>query len=416
MGSFWWADLPLRARRLSAALFGPLSDGAYLTGWPAVAACAPPLAFVLGLVLGSRRPESWVVPTSSIAMMAILVTVGGFGAALGLWLSLGYVLGDFALRQHSVAAGHTTYGVYALAHVRAPLVIAYVVIAGLAALVPLGSRQLSASAALGIRPDAPHAETIRRAAHGVLAGLLTGAWLITAPMLLHPVFTWQGLRPPPDIIPPRHIAWIVGLLAAGVALGRHHVESLASSRPGYLQWRVDVGRQLAPEPSSHRVLPVEASLLVGAAVGTFLLSGLLHSAVDAVLLGSVLLLVGVLRRSVSQANSWTQLVSRVPVVVRLAGGVIIGGVLARAIIGALWEQSPVSLPMVCAIGGSLCVTTLLLAGAGLGSASPDRAAGGPERGLIVDRRAPIGIGREAPAGRVSPAPATASLAQGSKHA
>jgi len=371
MGTLWWGKLPREAGRLSPALGGALSDGAYLTAWPLVAALAPVLALVIGVALGSRRPESWVVPTSSIAMMAILVIVSGVGAALGAWLALGYAIGDFVLRSHPAPAGHVAYGLYTLAHVRAPLVIVYVVLAGLAVLVPLASRQLSGSRALGIRPGTTNAATTRMVAHVVLAGLLTMAWLITAPILLHPVFTWQAVHPPAAIVPSRPIAWMVALLAAGVALARDRLESIANTRPGYAHFEADARRSRpVPTPSSGRALPVELSLIMGAAIGTFLLSGLLQSFVDALLLGSVLLLFGVLRSVVNHVGSWTARMSRVPFTARLAASAVIGVLVARGVIGALWQQSPVFLPMACALGGSLCVTALLLAGSGSPAASP----------------------------------------------
>jgi len=369
MGTLWWSTLPGRARRLSPALFGALSDGGYLTAWPSVAAWAPPIALVLGVALGGHRPESWVVPTASIVMMAIVVTVGGLSAALGAWLSLGYAIGDFVWRAHPAPAGHTAYGLYALAHVRAPLLITYVVLAGLAVLVPAGSRQLSASAALGIQPSTPKAGMIRAVAHAGLVALFTAAWLISAPALLQPVFTWQSVQPPPAMIPSRSVEWALALLAGGVAVARDHLEPLASARPAYVQWQADMRRsQSSPAQSRRPALPAEVSLIVAAALGTFLLSGLLRSPVDALLLASVLLLVGVLRGSLTHAASWNALVSRVPLVPRLVGSAILGGIVARGIIGALSQQSPAFLAMACALGGAFAVAAVLMGGRGPGSA------------------------------------------------
>ena len=371
MGSLWWGKLPRGADRLSPALFGVLSDGAYLTAWPLVAASAPVLAVVIGVALGAQRPESWVVPTASIVIMAILVIVGGLGAALGAWLVLGYAIGDFVLRSHPAPAGHTAYDLYSLAHVRAPLLIAYAVLAGLVVLVPLASRRLSEPRALGVRPGTSNAAPIRIIAHAALAGLLTIAWLTTAPMLLHPVFTWQAVQPPAAITPSRFAALMVVFFAAGVAMVRDHMESIAGTRPAFARFQADAHRpQPAPKGLTGNGLPVEATLIMGALVGTFLLSGLLHSFEDALLLVSVLLLFGVLRGAVNHVDSWTALMSRVPLVARLAASALIGGLVARAIIGALWQQLPVFLPMACALGGSLCVTALLLARPRSGTVAP----------------------------------------------
>jgi hypothetical protein len=150
---------------------------------------------------------------------------------------------------------------------------------------------------------------------------------------------WQGLTPPAGIVPPRYVAWIVALLAAGVALARDRIESLASSRPAYLQWRADMQHsQPVPASAPKHALPVEVSLLIGTAIGTFLLSGLLKSSTDALLLGSILLLVGVFRHAISQATGWGARVSRIPLTVRFAASAVAGIVVSLAIVRALRRQ------------------------------------------------------------------------------
>jgi len=178
---------------------------------------------------------------------------------------------------------------------------------------------------------------------------------------------------------------MVALLAAGVAAARDHLESLANARTAYVQWQADTRRSLStPARSVGPRLPIEVSLVAGAAVGTFLLSGLLHSFLDALLLGSALLLVGVFRRAVNHANSWIARVSRVPMVARVVGGAVIGGVLARGIIAVLRHQTPAFLPMACALGGTLCVTALLLASPPPGTAPGGKAV--PTRGTPTTPR------------------------------
>jgi hypothetical protein len=359
MRAFWWSYVPRQARHLSPVAPRALTDGAYLVAWPSIASVAPLVALVLGLALGWHRPESWTAPTESILVMVLLVIVAGFGAALGAYLTFGYAIGDFILRAHP-AGGHRWYGLYALTHVRAPLLIAYVLVAALAVLVPLGSHQLSAPGALGIRRPTPQSPRVQRIAHAVIIGLFTAAWMLTAPILVRPLFTWQGHEPPPVVLP--KIAWVLPFIAAVVALTRDHLESMAATDGAYAQFQADARRtRRAVPPRTKRILPTELSIVLGAACGTFLLSGLLRSPTDAVLLASVLILVAILGGVFGRAKAWTTSLSRVPVVPRLAVAAVLGAVAARAVIAALQHESPAFLAMAVALGASLSISAAMLA-------------------------------------------------------
>jgi hypothetical protein len=130
----WWMRVPAATRRVSRILPAILADGLYLSAWPRVAAIAPPLALLLGLLLGWLHFAPGETFTFSILVMALMLLVSNFSAALGAWLWLGYVVGDFFLFRRNIYS----YSVLEqFVHVRVPLLIAYVLLAMLLVFIPL---------------------------------------------------------------------------------------------------------------------------------------------------------------------------------------------------------------------------------------------------------------------------------------
>lgn len=93
--NFWWRDLPVAASRVSGFLSVILADGIYLTHWSKVAAYAPVVSLVLGLLIGWFHFAPGETFTFSIGVMALLMTISSFGTGLGSHLLVGYAFGDF---------------------------------------------------------------------------------------------------------------------------------------------------------------------------------------------------------------------------------------------------------------------------------------------------------------------------------
>src|SRR5438067_412473 len=99
----WWVAVPGRLRRYSVYLSETWADGIYLTAWPMVAAMAPLVLLLFGLLEGASHwsllisfpGEVPITFTQLLLLMVLTAAVSALSANLGLALVLGYALGDF---------------------------------------------------------------------------------------------------------------------------------------------------------------------------------------------------------------------------------------------------------------------------------------------------------------------------------
>jgi hypothetical protein len=408
---FWWASLPRRAWRTSKLLGLALADGGYLAVWPRVAAFAPVAVFALGAAMGWLRPAAWTTFTYSVGLLALIVAISELGAGLGVWLCLGWAVGDFALFSHPLPGGGEGQ-LAAVLRGRVPLLISYVQLVTLLVLVPLASAQLRAQltsrrpvggvasqAASALGPDAARRETRwlpPALVQGALAAALTYSWALTESVLIRPVFTWREQPVPSEAVTTLvRYGWVLALMAAAAVVARFWLADTARARPE-LASRL---RALSPEeaqlpassPSraptgrpSQGPLRIVLAIPLQALAGTLLLAGLVPTVRDAVILGTMLVLIAIARGMLSRTPEWTRGVARIPVPARLAGAAFAGFVLTRVITGAWGNRSDPFLPIVWSLGASLLVTAALLADRGVAARrasttapTPTRAVSGP---------------------------------------
>ena len=77
----WWVTVPGRLRQYSVYLSAAWADGIYLTAWPMVAALAPVVLLLFGLLGAVKRRDErrWILPTALVA--AAIALLGGLGLA-----------------------------------------------------------------------------------------------------------------------------------------------------------------------------------------------------------------------------------------------------------------------------------------------------------------------------------------------
>ena len=108
LARLWWVRIPALLGRISGLLTSLASDGAYLRAWPAAAALAPIGCLLVGLLAGwTHFSNSYIALsyTNSLLLMALLTIFSGLGGGLGLWLLVGYIVGDFLLFGHGEYMG-----------------------------------------------------------------------------------------------------------------------------------------------------------------------------------------------------------------------------------------------------------------------------------------------------------------------
>ena len=357
----WWMRVPAATRRVSRILPAILADGLYLSAWPRVAAIAPPLALLLGLLLGWLHFAPGETFTFSILVMALMLLVSNFSAALGAWLWLGYVVGDFFLFRRNIYS----YSVLEqFVHVRVPLLIAYVLLAMLLVFIPLLSPWLRRQVLTHLHVPRIPRIVINTTLQAILQAVLVYVWVQAVPTLIRPVYTWQGGTPPIEAIQPlQQNGWVLVILAGLVGAMRMVLQYRAFGQHAVVQRAAQLRTALRESAPVRRELPLGIGVLLKAAFLTVLLSGLVTTWLQAIGLAVALALIMLWRETVlPRLDGWLRLVSRVPLVIRLALSALISYFLGLQIVGALWDGTSTFLPIIIAMVISLAVCSLLTPG------------------------------------------------------
>jgi hypothetical protein len=162
--------------------------------------------------------------------------------------------------------------------------------------------------------------------HAILTGVLVYFWAQTVAILIRPAFTWQGSQPTTEAIAPLQQGdWALVLVAVLGSLSRMVLQGQTASQPE-LKARVDTIEQslvsAPPVVPLWQRIPLWGRVVAQALVVTLLLSGMMQSWLDALLLGGLILLIQAARSRLIAVplGPWPRLVERVPLLLRLIGG------------------------------------------------------------------------------------------------
>jgi hypothetical protein len=321
----WWVRLPLAIRRVSRGIALTLVDGLYLAARPRVGGAAPPVAFLVGLVTGWLRLGFEQAFSESIIVLVLAVVFGVMSAHLGAMFLVGFALGDFLLAPPSYSM--FTYSPLGnLVLIRIPLLIEYGLLALLTVSIPLVTKGLLFQLSLSPRLSRQLRFRVAVVGHAILTGVLIYFWTQTVPILIRPVYTWQGSEPTVEAIAPlQQGGWVLVLVAVLVSLSRMVLQGQTVSRPE-LGARMDAMEQrLASAPPLVPLwqrVPLWGRVAAQALVASLLLSGMMQSWFDALLLGGLLFLIQAARSRLIAVplGPWPALVERVPLLLRLVGG------------------------------------------------------------------------------------------------
>lgn len=371
--NLWWHRLPFNLRMwpLSATT---LSDGAYLIKWPTVAAFGPPLAASVGFLLGWLRLSPGETYTYSLTLMAVMMIISGFSAALGAWFCGGYAIGDFFFFRPTLLSSGTLLAdpVFSLTRVGGPAVLLYLLLLNLLVLAPYVSSivrrrtLVRAKALLETLKLTLVVTLLGMACQALVYAALVYVWTQSVPLLIRPVWTWTGNAPTVAAMAPLQEAgmWLV-YLAVLLGAGRVALEHSALRRLEVLVplhvWETLLGSAVQRRASR---LPAWVSAVGGAALTTFVLAGMLSTWIDAALLWIAITTIMICRSIIAQRfGAWTTVVNWVPVVVRVAACWWISYVLAQYILSTGWGSVDSFRPMLFSTVVSLAAFAALVPGA-----------------------------------------------------
>jgi hypothetical protein len=345
---FWWGRTPRALSRISPVVAAAAFDGAYLVGWRLVGAIAPLVALGLGLALGAvHPPDGGYTFTSSLLLTAVLLGVGGFGSGIGLWLVVGFAVGDFALFPH---LANETIGlrcavidctiVDEILKVRAPLLISYVLLAEGTVLVPFVATAVRAAglrlAARFVTPGLPLGVGLQAVAQGALSFL----WASSLAFALRPLWSFFGDQPPVGEVQPVQDAVVVlGLVGATVGGLRVALEYAAIRRAEGVR-RFQELAAIAIAGAKGARLPFPIGVVLVAVLTSAVAAGLVESWLGAAVMLAALIGIGLIRARLTRVVPLAgAVVRRVPLIVRLLFGAAIAFLASRAILDMDWGRS-----------------------------------------------------------------------------
>jgi len=336
---FWWVLLPTRVHRYSAFLSTALTDGLHLLQWLPAAAVLPPLALAVGLAFGVFRFGAEDTFTQSLVFMAGATVLGVMAAHLGVLLWVGYVLGDALLYKHP---GATAYGFpESCLRVGIPLLISYVLLGILTVWTPMG--MLVARRAWPLEGQRPIVRLLKDVmVNAGVAAVIVSTWVQAVPVLIRPVFTWQGQWPAVEAITPlQTTGWVLVVLAMVIGLARALLDHHASD------WKViETTRELVESfgrtvtrRSLLAIMPQPVRIALAALALTLLLAGIVSSLMDGIVLFLFLaVLLWFRARLLNKANVWTLSLLRIPFLLRILVGSVIGYYASSWILQSLWHN------------------------------------------------------------------------------
>ncbi|HCU52455.1 MAG TPA: hypothetical protein DGG94_22125, partial [Micromonosporaceae bacterium] len=316
-----WVGVPLALRRFSAGLAVSAVDGLYLAIRPIVGLLAPVLVFVLGLIIGVFHPGFDYVFTEALWVLLLIAVVGALSGALGLYLTLGFVLGDLLLGEHPQWDRFGNSDLLDIPAQYGSMFLTYALFAMLAVGVPIAAKSFAAEFRLPASVPRAVRALVGLGALVLISGLLVWVWTQSAPLLVRPVFVWADARPTVIAMSTtqENGVWIV-ILAVLATVGRAFVQlSLANpigpdSKPDRMSQLEDRFQTDEPVRPLMSRMPLLVRLFLRAAILTALLSGLYAAFWQAWLTFGVLLFAQVLTSPLLPLNlgAYARFMAKIP--------------------------------------------------------------------------------------------------------
>lgn len=313
---FWWVQLPLALGRVSKLLLTIMTDGLYLTVWPLWAAFLPIISFGLGLSAGWFRLGGPELFSQSIVILFLAIILGYVSTQLGFLFVLGYALVDFFIYDNP-AARYTD--LTTTIQIRVALLLLYLALLGLAVFVPLAVR-LFRNQISSLFSRSGDLTFIFDLITGILsAGFLTFVYVQAIPMLVRPLYTWQGRVPPINAIE------FLQTSPLTLAIGATIIQILrlfweygsAAVAPDVIESYGDI-IQDKMQPTLWERIPPPVQIALRIFLNVVILAGLIDSPINLLILLITLISLESIRHFLpKQLPIWGKILSQIPEIIRL---------------------------------------------------------------------------------------------------
>ncbi len=342
---FWWGRVPRALSRLSPVAAAAAFDGAYLVGWRRAGALAPLAAITAGLLLGwIHPPDGSYAFTGSLLLTAFLLGVGGLGSGIGLWLLVGFAIGDFVLFPHLAdetislrCTGIQCTIVDEILKVRGPLLISYVLLAQGVMLVPFASTAIRSAVLRLVARFREPGLAVGVGVQVVVQAAFSALWASSLAFAIRPLWAFLGDQPPVEEIRPVQEGVLLLALVGGAIGGARVVAEFTAVHLPQGAARFEALATVATRGSGGARLPFPVGVVIVALLTTAAAAGLVTSWLEAGVMLAALIGIGLVRARLTRMVPIAGVIARrVPMLIRLAAG----GILAFFVVRWILELGP----------------------------------------------------------------------------
>lgn len=353
LARFWSLGLPAWLDYWFPQVAKAMADGAWTAAWKAVAAYAPIVAFLVGLLCRLIWADIYVAYSQSLVFMALIVAAALLSGPLGAMMLLGYVVEDLAVGNRVDALGGRFLILDPNTPISSPIqgvlggkLVSYILLSIPAITIPLMVRQLAPSIKLHNITD-PNTRLLALAAlQGAISGVLVYLWAQSLVVLIRPLFTWAGAEPVTSAIAPVQNQWIVLVGVAFMAAAARVIlerKLVPGARQAALVELLKRQRWTGEGKGVLERVPELVRVAVPPVIIAMVLSGTYDSWADAILVALLTGALGVWRarliRLIPMPVGWALAIRRIPALVRLLAAPVIGYLLSTALLTPLWSYT-----------------------------------------------------------------------------
>jgi hypothetical protein len=358
---WWWTRLPIFASRVAKLPAAALIDGIYLWAWPSFARWASPAALALGIMIGGIHPGYRWVFTESLPLLLCLVALGVLSGHLGTLFLTGFVVADACLLHNFLWSPQPVMRSIGLA---GALVIQFALLASVLMLLPIIAKSLLAPFV-----KSGYAKYLRLpialVGHVLITAGLTYCWVNSVPLLIRPMFTWQGNIPSVAAMSAlqKNGGYVVVVAAAASLLrmvlqlwtgfrshGNEHIDTIGL-KAGDLSFVRAISERL----------PVVVRVALSSSGTAFIFGGMYSQWTDAFIIFVLVAILNAIRYQIipTPLKYWSDTMDRIPLLIRLLAGVGLVYIIGSQVLTIEMRSTNTFRPFIIITGLSFVVFFLL---------------------------------------------------------
>ena len=339
---FNWLYLPAQAGKISGKLLIVLTDGYFLCISKAGGIISP-LLFILGLIWGWQHFDFQYVYTESFWFLLAAVILGSISSHLGLLFTLGFILGNSILSD--INFGDKSFLVKS-----AGLLVSYLVLLLLTTMQSIPIKYLVGELKFSKINNRHIKQVLLIIVYLLLTFCFIYFWLLAAPILIQPMYTWLGgsTSPAPVIVTKEELNWLLsaGLIAAFIRLFIQYRMSMNHANDNFFRFYEKSIHDISlNKPFTYSINPW-IRFFINTAISLLTIAGLFNSWLPAILVFVLYFLFYCIRIGFIPwppwLVKWASVIGKVPTLIKLIAGTFLVYLVIRFIVFGIIDAESVN--------------------------------------------------------------------------